>query len=341
MFLPLTENFIANKFYQNCGKPFYNKSQRLYQGSCPICREGRSWLKKKRCYYIVEKNVVCCHNCGWYSTPYNWILKVTGNTFQELKKELEDYKREDYNEIVEVKQEKPRTPTESLPQDAINLFDDNQVNYFKQNVIIKDALSLIKNRRLQTAVNRSKALYISISDKVHDNRLIIPFYDTNNKIIFYQSRKILPDDTRAKYLSKVGSERSLYGINNINSQLEYFFITEGPIDAMFLKNGIALCGINEGKNNNLTSVQQAQLLQFPLFKKIWVLDNQMQDNASKIKTNHLINAGETVFIWPKSLQKYKDINEYCVDSGVDELDTDIVLSNCYSGLKAKLMMNNY
>lgn len=341
MFLPLTENFIANKFYQNCGKPFYNKSQRLYQGSCPICREGKSWLKKKRCYYIVEKNVVCCHNCGWYGTPYNWIVKVTGLNFQEIKKELEDHKTESFYNVSETKPEKTKISTEALPQDAINLFDDNQVNYFKQKESVKAALNLIKTRRLNTAVNKDKALYISLTDRVHDNRLIIPFYDTNNKIIFYQSRKILQDDVRAKYLSKVGSERSLYGINNTDSQLEYFFITEGPIDAMFLKNGIALCGINESKNNNFTSIQQTQLLQFPLFKKIWVLDNQMQDNASKLKTNHLINAGETVFIWPKSLQKYKDINDYCIDNSVDELETNIILSNCYSGLKAKLMMNNY
>lgn len=341
MFLPLTENFVANKFYQNCGKPFYNKTQRVYQGSCPICREGKSWLKKKRCYYIVEKNVVCCHNCGWYSNPYNWIAKVTGQNFQEIKKELEDHKQSDFTEIVENIVRKTPIQVEPLPQDSINLFDSAQVDYYKQNNVIKQALGLIKSRRLDSCVNKSKALYTSLNDRVHDNRLVIPFYNTDNKIIFYQSRKVLDDDTRPKYLSKVGSERSLYGIDSINTQLEHFFITEGPIDAMFIRNGIALCGINESKSNNFTHTQQLQLTQFPLFKKVWVLDNQMQDNASKLKTNYLIQQGETVFVWPKTLSKYKDINEYCIDNSLDELDVDVILSNSYTGLKAKLMMNNY
>lgn len=341
MFLPLTEDYIANKFFQNCGKPFYNKSQKVYQGSCPICREGSSWLKKRRCYYLVKDNAVCCHNCGWYSTPYSWIKKVTGLTFTEIKKELEDFDSPIYFAAPATTTTSKQEPLETLPADAINLFDKGQVEYYSNNTVVKKALNLITSRGLDTAINRPKAIFLSLTDKTHDNRLIIPFYDKDNKIVHYQTRSILEEDTRPKYLSKKGSEKSLYGINNISHSLEYLFLTEGPIDAMFIQNGVAVAGINESKTKTFTEVQLQQLQGFPLYNKIWVLDNQHLDTTSKNKTKSLINSGETVFIWPESCKDYKDINDYCIDKKISSFDTDFIIENSYSGLKGRLLVSGY
>lgn len=339
MFLPLTENYIASKFYQNCGKPYYNKLQHTYQGSCPICREGKSWLKKRRCYYVVDKNIICCHNCGWYSKPYNWIIKVTGATFQDIKKELEDFSTVTFTNSKAEKKVKIEVP--DLPDDSINLFDRKQVEYYRSNNIVQEALKVVKSRKLDTAINRPTSLYISLTDKVHENRLVIPFYDKDGKIIFYQTRGLLREDDRPKYLSKVGSERALYGINRVSQDLDFIFITEGPIDAMFIKNGVAVAGINESMSHNFTPLQSQQLGEFLLHKKIWVLDNQHLDHASKKKTKSLIAAGETVFLWPDSLKDYKDINEYCIDKNINSFDVDTILDNSYENLTAKLLLADY
>jgi hypothetical protein len=340
MYLPLTENYIATAFFQNCGKPFYNRAQRTYQGSCPICREGKSWLKKRRCYYIVEKNAICCHNCGWYSNPYQWIVKVTNKSFKQIKEELESFSSEVIFDDKPIQYKEQVKNEEILPLDSINLFDRKQVLYYSQNPIVKQCLETITTRRLDKAINRPSSLYTTLTDKIHNNRLIIPFYN-NNKIIFYQSRSVDREDTRPKYLSKVLSEKSLFGVDNIDVGLEFIFILEGPIDAMFVKNGVAVAGINESSSKNFTETQSQQLNQYPLHKKVWVLDNQRNDNASKLKTNKLLDIGETVFIWPENLSNYKDINEYCIDNGVDSLDTETIINNSYSGLKGKLLVSNY
>jgi hypothetical protein len=70
------------------------------------------------------------------------------------------------------------------------------------------------------------------------NRLhgFVDDYDENGKIIFYQTRAIYKkDETPAKYLSKVGGNKSIYGISNIDQNIDYLFMFEGPIDAMFVK----------------------------------------------------------------------------------------------------------
>ncbi|NBO99805.1 MAG: hypothetical protein EBU90_06715 [Proteobacteria bacterium] len=338
----IPQDYFIQKFYQYAGLPKYNRATRTHQGCCPICREGSSWGKKKRSYYILEDNVICCHNCGWYSSPCKWIETVSGMTYQEIIKESSTY---DILPLDLLKEEEPinRKPVEisKLPKDSINLFDPNQIEYYKDNSVVKDALSVIRKRKLHVAVNRPDSLWVSLSDKTHKNRLIIPFYNEQNNIIFYQSRAIYDSDTRLrpKYLSKINSEKSIFGINKITPNLDNIFIFEGPIDSFFIRNGVAVAGIQENSSNTFTALQQAQLLNFKLLNKIWVLDSQWLDTASRIKTDKLIKQGETVFVWPEDKGKsFKDMNEYCVANNISSIDPEFIVSNSYAGLKAELIM---
>jgi len=202
-------------------------------------------------------------------------------------------------------------------------------------------LQVIRNRRLDTAINRPPAMFISLLDKVHKNRLVIPFYNENNDIIFYQSRTILPSDSRVypKYLSKVNSEKSLCGINNIDNELNFLFIFEVPIDSFFIKNGIAVAGIQENSSNTFTTLQNMQLQGLKLLDRIWVLDSQWLDLASRKKTEQLIKQGEAVFIWPEKIGKaFKDVNEMCVAKSIDSIPPNFIIKNSFTGLRAELAM---
>ena len=48
----LPENYIIQKFYEYAGYVQYLKHNNTYNGCCPICHEGKSWGKKKRCFYM-------------------------------------------------------------------------------------------------------------------------------------------------------------------------------------------------------------------------------------------------------------------------------------------------
>ena len=239
----LPEEYIVQKFYSYNGGVKYLKHQHVYQGSCFICKEGSSWLKKKRCYYIVKEDVICCHNCGWYSKPLKWIQEVTGNSFAEIFNEARTYEFIPKEAKKETKQK--LLTVDKLPHDSINLLDRNQILYYSTNVIVRQVLRVMQERRLVTAINRPKALFTSLTDKVHAGRLVLPFYNEKGEIIFYQSRGItdLQLKTKPKYLGKVGGEKSLFNIDRIDSNIEHIFIFEGPINSFFCSNGIAVGGI--------------------------------------------------------------------------------------------------
>lgn len=342
MILPL--EYIVQKFYQYAGFPKYKKLSKTHEACCPICREGKSWGRKKRCYYLLDKNAICCHNCGWYSSPLDWITQVSGLTKEEVYKEAQHY---DILPLDVLQQENVAVPTKVyqhvLPLDSINLYDENQLHFYSKNKVVVDALKLIRDRRIDKAVNKPDTLWLSLTDKVHKNRIIIPFYDESGDIIFYQTRAIYEKDTylRPKYLGKINGERSLFNINKIDPSLDYIFIFEGPIDAFFVRNATAVAGIQEKSSKTFTVLQEQQLSLFRLYKKIWVLDSQWLDNASRKKTEILIDQGETVFIWPEKIGKqFKDINDLCIACGRYEIQPSLFIKNSFTGIKAKLMLSN-
>lgn len=270
-------------------------------------------------------------------------MRVSGMNYDDICREISD---ESYdlldamtlNETVKIK----KVP--SLPDDCINLFDESQISYYSDNSIVQSAIEYIKSRRLDTAINKPSAIYLSLKDKIHKNRLVLPFKDINNQIIFYQSRKIFDWDKHPSYLSKINSDKSLFNIENVdmtNDDTIYMF--EGPIDSCFVKNGIAVAGINDGISS-FNPKQEDQLRGFKLFDKIWCLDSQHIDKTSRDKSLKLLENGEKVFIWPEKIgKKYKDFNEMCIDKQIDQIPINFIKKNSQCGtsaiLKFKIMFN--
>lgn len=338
--MDIPEEYCVQKYFEYCGGVKFLRLQNSYIGSCAICREGKSWLKKKRCYYLPNRRQVYCHNCGWSSSVLNWLIQVTNLSRQEL---IEDSKEYDLlpASFHSTKEEAASRKTSTLPEDCINLFDDQQVAFYKHSTVVFDTVDFIKRRRLDVAVNRPKTIWLSLTDYVHKNRLVIPFYDAKHKIVFYQTRGFYQKDLeeRPKYLSKINGDRTLYGINNIDPELDSIYIFEGPINAFFCKNGVAVAGIQEDSYESFTPAQKRQLQVYPLHKKIWVLDSQWIDRASLKKTEKLISQGENVFIWPRAVGiKYKDFNDIAIDRRLNELSPTFVNANTVNGFAAELKL---
>jgi len=127
-------------------------------------------------------------------------------------------------------------------------------------------------------------------------------------------------------------------MQNINSDLDYVFIFEGPIDSYFVENGLATCGITERSDKMFTSLQKEQINKLNLYEKVYVLDNQYCDKAALNKSIILADNNEKVFIWPKELKRFKDFNDICVAGNKDKIKPEFILKNTHSGLKAKLLL---
>jgi hypothetical protein len=52
------------------------------------------------------------------------------------------------------------------------------------------------------------------------------------------------------------------------------------------------------------------------------------------KIKNLIKQNKKLFVWPKEVKKFKDVNEVCCSLHLDELPYKFILQNSYSGVEA-------
>ena len=312
------------------------ETSKFLNGSCPVCREGESWGVKRRMFYMLHDNYIICHNCSRSWSPYFWVKEVCGMSYHQIIDELKDENYDmDFVEMQDpIMERKFELPT--LPGECVNLRDILQVNYFKKTPIVAKARAFCERRRLFTAAYAPANFYCCLGDKVHRNRLVIPFTDDRGRVISYITRSLLPDDTRPKYLMKAGEKKPIFNLHRVDVDYPVLFIFEGQIDAMFVRNGVAVSGVH------LTTEQDETLTRmFPFHQRYWVLDNYRLEGkevqeviATKLKKN------ENVFLYDEDFREFKDLNEYCVKKGQDQVDPALIIAGCYSGARGLLRIGD-
>jgi len=153
-----------------------------------------------------------------------------------------------------------------------------------------------------------------------NERLIIPIYDSFNRLVAFGSRKIKEDQSERYYLSSTcqvyKKSEILFNFNN-SKQYETIYIVEGFLDAFqLIKNGIpnvvAVCG-------DAISYKHIRLLVKYKVKKVILLFDS--DNAGKEATKSAISAlskTPELEVYIKELSDAKDPDEYLLKYGKDK-----------------------
>lgn len=336
--MDLNQEFLIEVFYTHCKRPLHRKYQNTFNGECPVCKEGKSSGRSRRLFYFPHKQYFYCHNCCRSWRPLEWVKEVTGLSFPEIVKKNKEKDGSIQTKHLVSTEEQTKTLVEipDLPESSIDLTDEKQIEFYKGNKFVQLALDYIQNRRLRTAVNSCRKFYLSLEDKVHKNRLIIPFFDDRKKVVCYQTRA-LTQNQFPKYLTKFG-DKELFGFNNISVDIPYVFVFEGPIDSMFVQNGVAMASLAP------TEHQQQQLNNLIGYEQIWVFDNDKNNKQTQKKIEKYIKDGKKIFIWPREFSKFKDFNEICCSLELNEISWKFVVKNSAKGqqalIKQKLLKAN-
>jgi len=164
--------------------------------------------------------------------------------------------------------------------------------------------------------------------KYDSGRLVIPFMNKEGKIHAFTGRALESDPVR--YILIVLNETipSVYGLDRVNFNY-WTYVTEGPIDAMFLENSLATCGGN----------MIEKLHSFPKEKLRLVFDNESSSKDTIKRMRSAIRQGYNVVIWPKK-QLGKDVNSMVQDYHILPKDIMSTLEeNTFHGPKAELTLN--
>ena len=273
-----------------------------------------------------------CHNCGFSSGFGNLLKRVDSNLYAEYAVEL-------YKESAPVHSE----PKKVLPTPKIELADDvldgaqrmdtlpithPALAYIIKRKIPKDKWSLFyfvpKFKKFTNGIKKQ------FSNLEGDHpRLIIPYFTNAGKCFAYQARAF-GDETPKYYTIKLDEEEEkIYGLDRVDYS-KRILVVEGPIDSVFLPNGIAVSGASFDTPSIRALAANATI----------VMDNEPRNKDIVKQFEGYIKSGFTVCIWPDSMEE-KDINDMIKAGKSPEMIAEIITGNTYSGLSAQLRFNEW
>jgi len=138
-------------------------------------------------------------------------------------------------------------------------------------------------------------------------RMVIPFFDTEGKLIAAQGRALGKSELRYITIKVDEDSPKIYGLDRWNSE-EPTYIVEGPFDSMFIPNCLAVAG------------GDLQTIKMDKKQCVLIFDNEPRNEHTVKKLMKSIADEWSVVIWSKE-KKFKDINDLIMNG----LSTDEIL----------------
>jgi transcription elongation factor Elf1 len=300
----------------------------LYNFRCPYCGDSQRHKSKARGYIYKLKNDhnYKCHNCGISRTFTNFLKDFDVVLYDQYV--MERYKSGitgknsntpnpnfQFEKTVFEKKHKINLPT------IAELNTEHPAKVYLQDRKIPDKFlnQLYYCENFKKWTNEQKYTFES-TDK-DEPRIIIPLTN-NGEIIGFQGRS-LNKNSKIKYITIILDENQpkIYGLDNVDWN-KTVYITEGPIDSMFIDNAIAMVGADIDKMFLISNFNVDFVI---------VYDNEKRNKQIVERMEKAIDLKLSIVIWPSNVNE-KDINDMVL-SGLDV--NSMLKSNRYSGLEAK------
>jgi len=289
-----------------------------YNFRCHICGDSKKSMSKKRGHIYTSQIpwVYHCYNgdCNAHMTVETWLKSYFPFEYQRVMKEVTKLKMSDKHS-ENVKSLKEKINKIKIKKLEKKNDEKNDVSFFKSIKGYPKLIEYCKERLIPESVYMK---WYYVEDGFYKNRLIIPFYDNNGKIYYYQGRD-LRKHSNCKYLSRAGDDlNSIYNFYNIDKD-KPVVVLEGPIDSIFIENSIGLTGLKD-KSELLANITH----------KYFLFDN---DKSGQEKSRMLlIKRGEYVFNWKLFLKDYpcrkkiKDVNDFIIynNAGIRKLTFEML-----------------
>ncbi len=309
---------------------FSKKKDGLFTFRCPYCGDSQKNKNKTRGYIYKYKNDhnFKCHNCGLSRTFTNFLKDQDVVLYDQYI--MERYKsgltgKGSTTPHPVVKSSKPKFIKKDfdLPRiSELNKEHPARAYLFNRKLPEKCLKDLYYCEHFKRWTNEQKYTFNDVDND--ESRIIIPLKN-RSEIFGFQGRSLDPRN-KLRYITIMLDEDApkIYGLERINKS-NTIYIVEGPFDSLFLENCVAMAGAD------------LDLRSFGWSDYICVYDNEPRSREIVKRIDKTIDRGGKVVIWPKDIGQ-KDINDM-FNAGVNV--KDVVESNSYQGLKAKVQLNKW
>lgn len=314
---------------------FKQKKTDLFMFRCPLCGDSqKNKLKSRGFIYSKDDNYYFkCHNC-------NRAL-----VFKEFLRELDNSYYNQY--LLE------RLSNKTIYVKPIQVEAQVSIPKFRKHINLPTIESLPEDHPAKTYITgrmipqvyHSVLFYAedfkAFTDEIwpdhekemysNDQRIVIPFYDEDGKLLGYQGRsvpEINPSYMRYITIKLIENNLKLFGMDRVDPSKK-MYVFEGPIDSFFIKNSIATC-------------DASLLISAKYYTKnnlVLVFDKDISNKDVTKQIKRAITENFNVCLLPKN-PPGKDINEIVMKGFNGDLKK-LVDDHTFNGLRASLEFSKW
>jgi hypothetical protein len=347
-FIMLDLQLVSDFMNEHFERVSVSKNGTHFLARCLLCGDSKKNKNKRR--FNLDYNggnpIYHCFNCDASGSFLQLYSYVNGITIEEAKKDL--YKYNPSNLIQKLSKKKKDKIIKEIEfenynwilDDCISRDDSDNINGIIQNNYFIKLHEFINNRKIPDDFS----IFIAYKGD-YKSRIIIPIYDENNDITYFQARRIPSSGIEPKYKNP-HIEKGNIILNKHNfDKNKYIIVTEGLIDAFMIgTQGTSCLGssltdsflkeiLNIGKvivafDNDETGYKQ--LIKFMKGKKKKGRKKPIQQNKYAKKIRY--------FLYPDKYFRCKDINNIVTEFGVKNV-YELIVKNSYSYSAAYTMLH--
>ncbi len=308
----------------------------LWNFRCPHCGDSQKNKLKARGYAYRKKTDLYfkCHNCGMGQSVGNLIKDIDPSLHKRYV--MERYKAGETGKgktkAPEFKFEPPKFKPKktiihlpsigSLPKEhyARVYYEGRKIpNQYMDKIFFSEDF---KN----WAQSVCQVDYSNLTKG--EPRLVIPFFDKDNKLIGAQGRALRESKVRYVTVKVHENAQKVFGLERWNKK-EPTYLIEGPIDSLFLPNCLAMAGADMSDLSFLNKINTTL-----------IFDNEPRNEHIVKRMTNALEGGWRVLVWPDSGNKWnsrapKDINEMILGGKTSDEILEIINRNTYSGQMGK------
>lgn len=305
----------------------------LFNFACPLpgCGDNHRDKKKARGYFFQKNNsyIYHCHNCGTTISFKNFLKDfdptLYGEYCMELLNDIQPTWKPSKPQEITLKKISTHLPSvDELPKDhpATLYLRSRMIPVEKYNrVLFSDNFGSWVKRTFH-------GLYEELKDD--SPRIVFPIYDAKKQLIAAQGRAIQSNGVRYRIVKRIeDTEKIVYGLNTVDLKKDVY-LTEGPIDSLFLENSCA------AMNADLTSTAN-YLSSLGAKKVICIPDNEPKNRWVLKEIKKMVDSKHTVVIWNEYIRE-KDVNDMIL-AGRDVLSE--IQKSLYTGIQAQVRFGTW
>ena len=298
---------------------------------CPICGDSKKNKLKRRFNLDFHNGVPGwnCFNCDEYGNFYDIYSRLKGISYDEAVDQLKNWKW-DKDRV------KSRLTATKKEEEKVEF---THYNWIKEDCIEPPEryIKALKNFYDDRRIPKEHKLYISYKGR-YANRIIIPIFDKDDNIVYFQARRIPKTGIIPKYDNPSSPKEIIIMNSHLFDPDKYIIVPEGIIDAYMIGNQGTTC-----LGKFISEEFLEKLLTMTSKGVIVALDNDTEGEKAlfKFMNTNKFSRKVTFFSHPSEFSEYDDINSIVRGKSVQNVYELITRNSVnYSTAYTKLTISN-